>query len=77
MTTLRVAFLLEQAWHRVPGGTAVAAVESARALAEREDVDLVGLTARHRSADLPPLLLAGRAAWPAAWFRFLRSPPPA
>ena len=56
MTTLRVAFLLEQAWHRVPGGTAVAAVESARALAERKDVDLVGLTARHHSGDLPPLL---------------------
>jgi len=64
MTTLRVAFLLEQAWHRVPGGTAVAAVESARALAEREDVDLVGLTARHRSADLPPLL-AGPDGGPA------------
>ncbi len=56
MTTLRVAFLLEQAWHRVPGGTAVAAVESARALVARHDVDLVGLTARHRTDDLPPLL---------------------
>ena len=57
MTCLRVAFLLEQPWHRVPGGTAVAAVESARALAERDDVDLLGMTARHRSADLPPLLV--------------------
>ena len=56
VTSLRVAFLLEQAWHRVPGGTAVAAVESARALVERDDVDLLGVTARHRSTDLPPLL---------------------
>ncbi|SVD64318.1 uncharacterized protein METZ01_LOCUS417172, partial [marine metagenome] len=57
VTSLRVAFLLEQAWHRVPGGTAVAAVESARALAERDDVDLLGVTARHCSTDLPPLLV--------------------
>ena len=56
VTSLRVAFLLEQAWHRVPGGTAVAAVQSARALVERDDVDLLGVTARHRSTDLPPLL---------------------
>ena len=56
MTVLRVAFLLEQAWHRVPGGTAVAAVESARALAGRDDVEIVGLTARHRSGNLPALL---------------------
>lgn len=57
MTPLRVAFLVEQAWHRVPGGTAVAAVESARALADRTDVDLVGLSARHRSGDVPGLLV--------------------
>ena len=57
VTCLRVAFLLEQPWHRVPGGTAVAAVELARALAERDDVDLLGITARHRSTDLPPLLV--------------------
>jgi len=48
---LRVAYLLEQPWHRVPGGTAVAAVRTAEALAARDDVDLVGLTARH---DGPP-----------------------
>ena len=57
VTSLRVAFLLEQPWHRVPGGTAVAAVESARALAERDDVDLLGMTARHRSTHLPSLLV--------------------
>ncbi len=49
---MRVAFTLEQCWHPVPGGTAVAALELARALLERGDVDLVGVAARHRSA--PP-----------------------
>ena len=38
---------LEQFWHRVPGGTAVASVQMARALAAL-DVDLVGVSARHR-----------------------------
>jgi glycosyltransferase involved in cell wall biosynthesis len=49
---VRVAFTLEQCWHRVPGGTAVAALELARALADRRDVELVGVAARHRHA--PP-----------------------
>ena len=50
--SIRVAFLLEQAWHRVPGGTGIAAVRTAEAMAERGDVELVGLTARH--AGPPP-----------------------
>lgn len=49
---MRIAFTLEQCWHRVPGGTAVAALELARALAERPGLDLVGVAARHR--DPPP-----------------------
>ena len=44
---LKVAFTIEQAWHRVPGGTAVAAIGSAVALLERPDVELTGLSARH------------------------------
>ena len=47
---MKVAFTVEQAWHRVPGGTAVAAIEAARALIQRGDVDLVGLSARHGGA---------------------------
>ena len=43
---LRVAMTLEQFWHRVPGGTAVAAFGMARALAN-DDLDLIGVTARH------------------------------
>lgn len=53
-SSLRVAMTLEQFWHRVPGGTAVAAYEMARALIAL-DVDLVGVSAHHR--DLP------RAEW--------------
>lgn len=43
-----MALTLEQCWHRVPGGTAVAALELARALATREDVTPVGVAAGHR-----------------------------
>ncbi|MCU1502082.1 MAG: glycosyl transferase, group 1, partial [Ilumatobacteraceae bacterium] len=55
MLTMRVAFTLEQCWHRVPGGTAVAAMRIAAALRARGDVELVGVAGRHRGA--PP------AAW--------------
>jgi glycosyltransferase involved in cell wall biosynthesis len=51
---LRVAMTLEQCWHRVPGGTAVAAIELARELATRAGVDLVGVAARHRGPPPPP-----------------------
>ena len=45
---VRVAFTLEQCWHDVPGGTAVAALGMARALSTQADVELVGVAARHR-----------------------------
>ena len=53
---IRAALLLEQCWHRVPGGTAVAAVELARAMARRDDVEVVGFAASHRGEPLiaPP-----------------------
>lgn len=50
---LRIALTLEQCWHRVPGGTAVAALGMARALKGRDDVDVVGVAARHGSAPSP------------------------
>ena len=50
MPTIQVAYLLEQCWHPVPGGTGVAAVGLARALADRPDIELVGLAARHRTS---------------------------
>lgn len=50
---MRVAYTLEQCWHDVPGGTAVATLELARAIAERGDVDLVGVAGRHRRRPRP------------------------
>lgn len=38
---------LEQLWHRVPGGTAIATLGMVRALAARDDVSVVGVAARH------------------------------
>lgn len=74
---LRVAVALEQCWHRVPGGTAQAAVETVRALERRPGVDLVGVSARHSrqppTAWRPSIpvaqLLLPRAALYAAWNR--------
>lgn len=49
---MRVAITVEQSWHVVPGGIATSTVELLRALVERGDLDLVGVSARHR--DPPP-----------------------
>ena len=47
-SALRVAVTLEQCWHRVPGGTAVSILGAVDALARRDDVEVVGVSARHR-----------------------------
>ena len=39
---LRVAVTLEQCWHDVPGGTASSALETVKALQERDDVEFSG-----------------------------------
>ena len=77
---MRVAFTLEQCWHAVPGGTAVAALELARALDDRGDVELVGVAARHRADPpdpwVPPIrvhqLPLPRLALYEAWHRLRR-----
>lgn len=82
MATPRVAVTLEQCWHRVPGGTAVATLEQVRAVAERCDVDLVGVSARHRRPApepfRPPIEVAAlplpRRALYEAWHRLGRPP---
>ena len=51
---LRVAYTLEQCWHRVPGGTTTATLEVARRLIGREDVELIGVAGRHRRPPDPP-----------------------
>lgn len=45
---MRVAVTVEQSWHVVPGGIATSTVELLRALGRRGDLDLVGVSARHR-----------------------------
>ena len=50
---LRVAATLEQCWHPVPGGTAVAALELVREVDARADVEVVGVAGRHRRPPLP------------------------
>lgn len=52
MVRVRVAYTLEQCWHRVPGGTGVAALRIAEALGPHNDVRLMGVAGRHRR--LPP-----------------------
>ena len=79
---MRVAYTLEQCWHAVPGGTAVAALGMARALVERPEVELVGVAAWHRHPPpapfVPPVLVRSlplpRPALYEAWRR-LRWPP--
>lgn len=45
---MRVAYTLEQCWHTVPGGTAVAALEVLSGLCSRADVEVVAVAGRHR-----------------------------
>jgi glycosyltransferase involved in cell wall biosynthesis len=49
----RVAITLEQCWHAVPGGTARAALGSVWALQRFTDLELVGISARHRQPPAP------------------------
>jgi glycosyltransferase involved in cell wall biosynthesis len=77
---LRVAMTIEQCWHRVPGGTAVAALGMARALGGADDVALVGVAARHRTGPprewAPPMpvrhLSLPRRALYESWHRLRR-----
>ena len=79
---LRIAFTIEQCWHRVPGGTGVAALGMARALAPRPSLDLCGVAARHRRPPpnpwIPPLRVSHlplpRVPLYEAW-HYLRWPP--
>ena len=45
---MRLAVTLEQCWHRVPGGTATSVLHTVDALTERDDVEVIGVAARHR-----------------------------
>src|SRR5688572_4468763 len=45
---MRVAVTLEQCWHRVPGGTARATLDTVAAIQAQGGVDQVGVSAWHR-----------------------------
>jgi hypothetical protein len=45
---MRVAVVIEQCWHRVPGGTASATLDQIAAVAATGRVDQTGVAARHR-----------------------------
>ena len=45
---MRAAVVIEQCWHRVPGGTATATLQQIDAITATGEVDLVGVAARHR-----------------------------
>lgn len=74
---MRVAYTLEQCWHAVPGGTAVAAIEVAKRLAASGEVDLRAVAGRHRRPPTkgfePPVpvsrLPLGRPILYDAWLR--------
>ena len=77
-----VAAVVEQCWHRIPGGTATAALRTLNAVNGLEGVDLVGIAARHRHPppdglrpdfDVRQLPLPRRVLYD-AW-HLLRTPP--
>ena len=79
---MRVAVPLEQCWHEVPGGTARVSIDLVRALTERPDIEVRGVSAWHRRPPgepwTPPVpvrrLPLPRLALYEAWHR-LRMPP--
>ena len=55
MNSIKVAYLIEQCWHRVPGGTAVVAVNLAEEMCRLEGIDLVGIAANHKKNPKKPI----------------------
>lgn len=56
MAVMRVGVTLEHLWHRVPGGTAVATLETLRALTalpEAGELEILGVAGRHREPPAP------------------------
>ena len=60
---IRVAYTVEQSWHPVPGGTAVAAVRIGRELRSMADqVELHYVAGRHPDAPELPLVIVPPSA---------------
>lgn len=56
---IRVALTVEQFWHRIPGGTAVAAAGMIGGLKTLPDLSLIGVAARHPAPPSDPEGLSG------------------
>jgi glycosyltransferase involved in cell wall biosynthesis len=75
---VRVAYTLEQCWHRVPGGTGTAALALADAIVRTGTTELVGVAGRHRGPATPGFepgikvahLPVGGAVLYETWLRF-------
>lgn len=50
---MRIAFTVEQCWHEVPGGTAVATLRLAKELLTHDDIELSFVAGRHRTPPAP------------------------
>jgi glycosyltransferase involved in cell wall biosynthesis len=78
--TRRVAAIVEQSWHRVPGGTATSTVRTLDAIAVGGRWEVVGVAARHRgpaselaTPTIPVVgMRLGRRPLYEAWHRFRR-----
>lgn len=76
----RVAYTVEQCWHPVPGGTAVAALAVARQLLADGGIDLRFVAGRHRRPPAPEFAIPGpiaqlplpRPALYESWLRWRR-----
>ena len=59
---MRIAYTLEQCWHRVPGGTGIAAIEVAKELVHIDELSVIGVVGRHKRPPtdgfIPPVKLA-------------------
>ncbi len=78
--TRRVAAIVEQSWHRVPGGTATSTVRTLEAIAAGGRWEVIGVSARHRepapafaapTVEVASLRLGRRALYE-TWHRFRR-----
>ena len=66
MGSTKVAYLIEQCWHRVPGGTAEAAVNLAEEMSRLEGIELSGIAANHKKNSFTRLLkdrFCGECSW--------------
>ena len=66
----RVAAVVEQSWHRVPGGTAVSTVRTLDAIDRLDSIEVIGVAARHPNVappDVRPGVQVAHLPLPRLW----------